>query len=202
MIDNQVIKDFVIEEITYQGWLPSYAADLVLRSFEECQSLISLNLSCCGDENTLKLVLDNLHKLPSLRSLNLTSSKIRNDMFKSNLHNLQHFELRSCLNLNSEGIRRISMTSKSLRYLGIANCNRLQEPSIKLLPYLFRSLDTLDVSGCAGLTNEVLREFYLQPCRPTLCPRKIIAKGCQNISKRLIKIVRERLRNQLIIVKE
>lgn len=125
---------------------------------------------------------------------------ITNYKFLGNLPKLHHLELRSS-GIKFIGIQRIaSAMSSSLKYLGLANCYHIQSADIKQLPLLFDSLDTVDLSGCDSLDFDVLKEWYLRPIKPKLCPRKIIAKGCEHVDSEMFKNVREKFRNKLLIL--
>ncbi|XP_020902629.1 uncharacterized protein LOC110241128 [Exaiptasia diaphana] len=195
------LEDFALEEVNLQGLLlPKDHLKCIIDSVDKCQSLVSLDLSYCRHEILLRMILEHLYKLPELKHLNLTKCAIKDDMFLANHPKLYNLELKSTA-IKFIGIQRIaSIMSSSLKYLGLANCYYIQTADIKQLPSLFISLDTMDLSGCDSLDNDVLRGWYLQPAKPKLCPRKIVAKGCMNIDTEMIKKVREKLKNKLFIL--
>ncbi|XP_032225451.2 dynein regulatory complex subunit 6 [Nematostella vectensis] len=164
-------------------------------------TLTSLNLSQTMDERLLGLVLQNLTALANLRQLNLTFSSVKDNMFVARHPKLSWLELKGCFQLSSAGINLIASSyGMSLKYLGLCNCHRMTDDSMKFLSTRFPSLRVLDLSNCVAITDLFLEELYF-PSSTLIQPAltKLLLRGCNKISLNMVGRVREKLANQLAI---
>lgn len=83
----------------------------------------------------------------------------------------------------------------SLKYLGLSNCNRIEDKDLSPLTSIFPCLNTIDLSGCVAISDALLFQNF---CNGEL--RKIILKGCSNISEGTVKMARKISMNKLIFV--
>lgn len=190
-------QNSILKELNLCGSLRSNSIiSQIITWLDTYPSLIHLNLSFSLDERVLRLALLNLYKLPNLQKLDLTKSAVQNDMFHENHPKLCSLELKSCFAISGPALRTLStLFGTSLIYLGLSNCNRIEDKDLTPLTSMFPCLNTIDLSGCSGITEMVLFQHIdngkLQ---------KIFLRGCSNISEEAVQMVRKNSRNKIIVI--
>ena len=152
----------------------------------------------------IPIMFPQLLKFPALKKLNLSYSFVPKKYSLQdfpNFQNLEWLDLSSCLRIRGDQLPILSdKVGKSLRYLGLAKMPHFTDNDLRDLPVLFPVLRTLDLSGCAQITDAVLVEWYMKHDKnewPKL--RKLILKGCEGITKEVVHSVRLKTRNQLLV---
>ncbi len=161
------------------------------------------SLDVCGSYGHITFPL--LHKFPSLKKLNLTSTHIpvKNVSLESlpNFQNLEWLELKWCHRIVGSQLLLLSdKVGKTLCYLGLAKLQFITDTDLRDLASLFPVLKTLDLSECEQITDAILVEWYIKHEKsewPKL--RKLILKDCKGITQEMVDSVRLKTRNQLLI---
>ena len=117
------------------------------------------------------------------------------------LHNLEWLELKHCLHIANNQLLVLSdRVGKALRYLGLAKQPLVEDSDLRDLAGMFPVLKTLDLSECHQITDALLVEWYIKHSNtewPKL--RKLVLKGCKEITQEVVDSVRLKTRNQLLI---
>ncbi|XP_031570416.1 uncharacterized protein LOC116304777 [Actinia tenebrosa] len=190
-------QNSTLKELNLCGSLRSNAIiTQTIHWLDTYSSLIYLNLSFSLDERVLRLALLYLYKLPNLKKLDLTKSALQNNMFRENHPKLWSIELKSCFEISGQTLRTLSsVMGNSLQYLGLSNCNRIEDKDLTSLITMFSCLETIDLSGCTGISDMVLFQNFRNGKL-----RKIILKGCSNVSEEAIQMVRKNTMNKLTVI--
>lgn len=145
-----------------------------------------------------------LLKFPALKRLNLTGSFVPKEQSLwdfPNFQTLEWLELNSCRGISGDQLHFLSQkVGKTLCYLGLAQIPMITNNNLRELAIMFPGLRTLDLSACLRITDALLVEWYIKHNRnewPKL--RKIILKGCEEISVDVVNSVRLKTRNQLLV---
>ena len=108
--------------------------------------------------------------------------------------------MNGCTRIRGEELGELSkFVGKTLRYLGLAGLS-VTDAQFRNVALMFPVLRTLDLSGCTGISDALLVEWYIKHDEkqwPRL--RKLILKNCENITQEVVKSTRLRTRNQLLI---
>lgn len=163
------------------------------------KNLTGLNVTNC----TFSEIFPLLCKLPALRKLNLAKSLLISTSLKSfpNLQHLESLELQDVRDIWGEELPELSKSvGKTLRYLGLADQNFLKDRHLQDLACMFPVLRNLDLSRCLQISDAILVEWYIKHGEsrwPKL--RKLVLKGCEQITQEVVDFVRLKTRNQLLI---
>ncbi|KAL5502538.1 hypothetical protein EMCRGX_G009334 [Ephydatia muelleri] len=86
---------------------------------------------------------------------------------------LRSLELGMCAHVTMEGLRYLSnMASSDLTHLGLSHCARVEQEGVALLPTMFPSLASLDLSGWS-LSSKTLSKLYQRTQLRTLVLRGV-----------------------------
>ena len=164
------------------------------------KNLTSLDVTCPHN----LIMFTQLLKFPALKRLNLTGSFVPKEQSLwdfPNFQTLEWLELNSCRGISGDQLHFLSQkVGKTLCYLGLAQIPMITNNNLRELAIMFPVLRTLDLSACSRITDALLVEWYIKHNRnewPKL--RKLILKGCEEISVDVVNSVRLKTRNQLLV---
>ncbi|XP_068751324.1 uncharacterized protein [Montipora capricornis] len=162
------------------------------------ETLTSLNVTRCHVSSFFTI----LPRLPALTKLNLTGTRLPGNLSEvvHILTKLEWVDLNGSTRIRGEELGELSkFVGKTLRYLGLAGLS-VTDAQLRNVAPMFPALRTLDLSGCTGISDALLVEWYIKHDEkqwPRL--RKLILKNCENITQEVVKSTRLRTRNQLLI---
>ncbi|XP_068751294.1 uncharacterized protein [Montipora capricornis] len=163
------------------------------------ETLTSLNVTRCHFSSFSPI----LPRLPALTKLNLTGTRIPENLLSQVVHiltKLEWVDLNGSTRIRGEELGELSkFVGKTLRYLGLAGLS-VTDAQLRNVAPMFPVLRTLDLSGCTRISDALLVEWYIKHDEkqwPRL--RKLILKNCENITQEVVKSTRLRTRNQLLI---
>lgn len=164
------------------------------------ENLTSLDVTCPHNP----IMFTQLLKFPALKRLNLTGSFVPKEQSLwdfPNFQTLEWLELNSCRGISGDQLHFLSQkVGKTLCYLGLVQIPMITNNNLRELAIMFPVLRTLDLSICSRITDALLVEWYIKHNRnewPKL--RKLILKGCEEISVDVVNSVRLKTRNQLLV---
>lgn len=181
-------------------WITERLLFWVCPGTEPNRSLTSLDVTSCYFEAVSPV----LAKLPALRKLSLGNSIAPKGCIARRFYNFENLEwlnLTGCCSLTGEELYGLSvLVGKTLRHLSLAKLSLITDTDLRDLVSMFPVLRSLNLSRCLDISDAILVEWYIKNDKlrwPKL--RRLILKGCDQISQEVISSVRHKTRNQLLI---
>lgn len=186
--------------------VPTPVTNLILDWAFPNNKVPNRNLTCLDvtSRPRIPIMFTQLHKFPALKKLNLTGAVMPNEHSLQdfpNFQSLEWLELNSCqLGIRAELHFLSEKVGRTLCYLGLGKIPSITNNDLRDLAVMFPVLRTLDLTECSKITDALLVEWYIKQKRsewPKL--RKLILKGCEEITVDVVNSVRLKTRNQLLV---
>lgn len=153
---------------------------------QEYLSLTELNLSLCKQvtDSALNKIAENLRNLELLElggCSNITNLGLY--WIAGGLKRLKKLDLRSCWIISDQGIAHLAgLTSETLgnpalELLGLQDCQRLSDESLRHISTGFKNLQSINLSFCICITDSGLKYLAKMPSL-----RELNLRSCDNIS--------------------
>lgn len=195
---HRTIKDVIsgvpnLETLNLSGCYSITDSNLCKAFNQDLPNLKILNLSLCKQItdtslNRIAYHLKNLETLDLGGCCNLTNASLSAIAIK--LKKLQRLNLRSCWQITDQGIcqlaglnkEKAAITSTSdqplaLKYLGLQDCPRLTDESLKYISQGLPTVESINLSFCVSVTDSGLKYVARMPNL-----RELDLRACDNIS--------------------
>lgn len=189
------IKDVILglpslETLNLSGCYSITDTSLCIAFSQDLPNLKILNLSLCKQItdtslNRIAYHLKNLENLDLGGCSNLTNASLSAIAIK--LKKLQRLNLRSCWHITDQGICQLAGLNKekvkaadqslALKYLGLQDCPRLTDESLKYIAEGLPTVDSINLSFCISVTDSGLKHLAKMPNL-----KELDLRACDNIS--------------------
>lgn len=192
---RRTIKDVIsgvpnLETLNLSGCYSITDANLCNAFNQDLPNLKILNLSLCKQItdtslNRIACHLKNLEILDLGGCCNLTNASLSAIAIK--LKKLQRLNLRSCWQITDQGICQLAGLNKekataldqplTLKYLGLQDCPRLTDESLKYISKGLPTVESINLSFCVSVTDSGLKYLARMPNL-----KELDLRACDNIS--------------------
>lgn len=191
---RRTIKDVIsgvpkLEKLNLSGCYSITDANLCNAFFQDLPNLKELNLSLCKQItdtslNRIAYHLKNLEVLELGGCCNLTNASLSAIAIK--LKKLKRLNLRSCWQITDQGICQLAGLNKeklvgdeplALEYLGLQDCQRLTDESMKYIADGLLTIQSINLSFCVSVTDGGLKSLASMPNL-----KELNLRSCDNIS--------------------